>query len=89
MKILPLHGSIMTTKVNADDPTDKISGATFGVYSDADGDGIFNAKTDKLVGTLQEATPAFIRWIPSLTENSSYTRTRLLRLRTGQHLLSV
>ena len=53
VKILPLHGSIMTTKVNADDPTDKISGATFGVYSDADGDGIFNAKTDKLVGTLQ------------------------------------
>ena len=50
----PLHGSIMTTKVNADDPTDKISGATFGVYSDADGDGIFNAKTDKLVCTLQE-----------------------------------
>ena len=50
----PLHGSIMTTKVNADDPTDKISDATFGVYSDADGDGIFNAKTDKLVGTLQE-----------------------------------
>ena len=54
VKILPLHGSIMTTKVNADDPTDKISGATFGVYSDADGDGIFNAMTDKLVGTLQE-----------------------------------
>lgn len=54
VKILPLHGSIMTTKVNADDPTDKISGATFGVYSDADGDGIFNAKTDRLVGTLQE-----------------------------------
>lgn len=54
VKILPLHGSIMTTKVNADDPTDKISGATFGVYSDADGDSIFNAKTDKLVGTLQE-----------------------------------
>lgn len=54
IKILPLHGSVMTTKVNADDPTDKISGATFGVYSDADGDGIFNAKTDKLVGTLQE-----------------------------------
>ena len=50
----PLHGSIMTTKVNADDPTDKISGAMFGVYSDADGDGLFNAKTDKLVGTLQE-----------------------------------
>ena len=54
VRILPLHGSIMTTKVNADDPTDKISGATFGVYFDADGDGIFNAKTDKLVGTLQE-----------------------------------
>lgn len=54
VKILPLHGSIMTTKVNADDPTDKISGATFGVYSDADGDGIFNVMTDKLVGTLQE-----------------------------------
>ena len=54
VKILPLHGSIMTTKGNADDPTDKISGATFGVYSDADGDSIFNAKTDKLVGTLQE-----------------------------------
>lgn len=54
VRILPLHGSIMTTKVNADDPTDKISGATFGVYSDADGDCIFNAKTDKLVGTLQE-----------------------------------
>lgn len=54
VKILPLHGSIMTTKVNADDPTDKISGATFGVYFDADGDSIFNAKTDKLIGTLQE-----------------------------------
>ena len=54
MKILPLHGSIMTTKVNADDPTDKSPVRTFGVYSDADGDGIFNAKTDKLVGTLQE-----------------------------------
>ena len=28
---------------------------------------------------FRKATPAFIRWIPSLTENSFYTRTRLLR----------
>ena len=50
----PLHGSITTTKVNLEDPTDKISGAVFGVYADTNGNGKYDAETDLLVGTLDE-----------------------------------
>ena len=50
----PLHGAITTTKVNLEDPEDKISGAVFGVYEDANADGVFDPETDKLVGTLKE-----------------------------------
>lgn len=52
--IEPLHGAVTTTKVNADDPEDKISGAVFGVYLDADKNGVYDPETDELVGTLEE-----------------------------------
>ena len=50
----PLHGSLTTTKVNLEDPTDKISGAVFGVYADTNDNGKYDAETDLLVGTLDE-----------------------------------
>lgn len=52
--IEPLHGAVTTTKVNADDPEDKISGAVFGVYLDTDKNGVYDPETDELVGTLEE-----------------------------------
>ncbi len=57
----PLHGAISTTKVNLEDPEDKISGAVFGVYEDANADGVFDPETDKLVGTLKETETGVYR----------------------------
>ena len=50
-----LHGNIKLTKVDADYPDNKLSGAVFEVYKDKTGNGILD-KEDELVGTLTETS---------------------------------
>lgn len=49
-----LTGSVTTTKVDADYPENKLSGAIFEVYVDSDGDKAFDEGSDLLVGELTE-----------------------------------
>ena len=49
-----IRGNITLTKVDADYPENKLTGATFEVYKDNNGDGKFN-DGDALVGTLTES----------------------------------
>ena len=51
----PISGSVQATKVDADYPDNKLSGAVFEVYADADGDQIYNAEVDTLIGEMAEA----------------------------------
>lgn len=53
----PITGAVQTTKVDADYPDHKLSGAVFEVYHDADGDGIFNAEVDTLHDEMTETEP--------------------------------
>lgn len=46
-------GSVTATKTDKD-TAEKLSGAVFKVYADADGDKVFNERTDTLVGKLTE-----------------------------------
>ena len=48
-----IHGNIRLTKVDADYPDNKLTGATFEVYKDVNGDGKLDDK-DELVGNLEE-----------------------------------
>lgn len=50
-----IHGNIRLTKVDADYPDNKLTGATFEVYKDANGDGKLDDK-DELVGNLEETS---------------------------------
>ena len=50
-----VHGNIKLTKVDADYPDNKLSGAVFEVYKDKTGNGILD-KEDDLVGTLTETS---------------------------------
>ena len=50
-----IHGNIKLTKVDADYPDNKLSGAVFEVYKDKNGNGILD-KEDELVGTLTETS---------------------------------
>ena len=50
-----IHGNIRLTKVDADYPDNKLTGATFEVYKDVNGDGKLNDK-DELVGNLEETS---------------------------------
>ncbi len=50
-----VHGNIKLTKVDADYPDNKLSGAVFEVYKDKNGNGILD-KEDELVGTLTETS---------------------------------
>ena len=50
-----VHGNIKLTKVDADYPDNKLSGAVFEVYKDKAGNGILD-KEDELVGTLTETS---------------------------------
>ena len=45
---------MLPTKVNANDPNDKLSGAVFGIYLDVNKDGRYTAGTDTRVGTMAE-----------------------------------
>ena len=50
-----VHGNTKLTKVDADYPDNKLSGAVFEVYKDKNGNGILD-KEDELVGTLTETS---------------------------------
>lgn len=50
-----IHGNIRLTKVDADYPDNKLTGATFEVYKDVNGDGKLDDK-DQLVGNLEETS---------------------------------
>ena len=48
-----IHGNITLTKVDAEYPDNKLTGATFEVYKDSNGDGKLD-ESDELLGTLEE-----------------------------------
>ena len=48
-----VHGNIRLTKVDEDYPDNKLTGATFEVYKDVNGDGKLD-DGDELIGTLNE-----------------------------------
>ena len=48
-----IHGNIELTKVDADYPDNKLTGATFEVYKDVNGDGTLD-DGDELIGNLEE-----------------------------------
>ena len=50
-----IHGNIRLTKVDADYPDNKLTGATFEVYKDVNGDGKLDDK-DELIGNLEETS---------------------------------
>ena len=49
------RGTVTTTKVDEEYPENKLSGAVFEIYTDADGDGKFNADVDILIDTMTES----------------------------------
>lgn len=54
VKILPLHGSISTIKVDAGDSQHRLFGAVFGIYRDVNGDGRYTEGIDTFVGNMRE-----------------------------------
>ncbi len=52
-----IKGTAETTKVDADFPDHKLSGAVFEVYTDVDKNGEFDADIDKLAGEMAETEP--------------------------------
>lgn len=54
VKIKPLHGSVSLTKSSTMDDTKRLTGAEFTVYSDANGNGTYEADTDVKVNTLTD-----------------------------------
>lgn len=54
IKVKPLHGSVSLTKSSTMDDTKRLTGAEFTVYSDANGNGIYEADTDVKVDTLTD-----------------------------------
>ena len=50
-----VHGNIKLTKVDEDYPDNKLTGATFEVYKDVNGDGKLD-DGDELIGTLNETS---------------------------------
>ena len=49
-----ITGSVTTTKVDAEYPDNKLTGAVFEIYADVDGNGEFDTQIDKLVGEMTE-----------------------------------
>lgn len=54
IKVKPLHGSVSLTKSSTMDDTKRLTGAEFTVYSDANGNDIYEADTDVKVDTLTD-----------------------------------
>lgn len=59
VKILPLHGSISTIKVDAGDSKHRLLGAVFGIYCDVNGDGRYTEGVDTFVGRMVEKDTGF------------------------------
>lgn len=59
VKVLPLHGSISTIKVDAGDSQHRLSGAVFGIYRDVNGDGRYTEGVDTFVGRMVEKDTGF------------------------------
>ena len=59
VKILPLHGSISTIKVDAGDSQHRLLGAVFGIYCDVNGDGRYTEGVDTFVGRMVEKDTGF------------------------------
>ena len=51
-----IKGSVRLTKVDAEYPANKLTGAVFELYQDTDGDKKFDEKKDKLIGEVPEIT---------------------------------
>lgn len=56
-----IRGKVELTKVDADYPENKLTGAVFEVYSDTDANGEFDADTDEFVGNMTEAETGVYR----------------------------
>lgn len=54
---IPIKGNATTTKIDAEFPENKLSGAIFEVYVDTDSNQEFNAETDTLIGEMTEVEP--------------------------------
>lgn len=54
---IPIKGNATTTKIDAEFPENKLSGAIFEVYVDTDSNQEFNADTDTLIGEMTEGEP--------------------------------
>lgn len=54
-------GAVQTTKVDAEYPDHKLTGAVFEIYADVDGDKEFNANIDKLIGEMDETEDGVYR----------------------------
>lgn len=52
-----IRGTAETTKVDADYPENKLSGAVFEIYADVNNNGEFDADIDKLAGEMAESDP--------------------------------
>lgn len=59
VKILPLHGSITTVKVDAANSQHRLPGAVFGIYCDVNGDGCYTEGVDTFVGRMVEKDTGF------------------------------
>ena len=56
-----ITGSVQTTKVDAEYPDHKLTGAVFEVYVDVDGDQAYSAEIDKLIGEMSETEAGVYR----------------------------
>lgn len=52
----PIKGSVKIAKVDSEDINAQLSGAIFALYSDANGDGKYDAQTDKYIGDFTETS---------------------------------
>lgn len=74
-----VRGNITLTKVDADYPDNKLTGAEFEVYKDVNGDGKLD-KDDELLGTLEETSEGIyemrdpVLWKISCERNESAGR---------------
>ena len=54
-------GSVRLTKVDAEFPADKLTGAVFELYEDTDGNGEFHEESDALIGEIPEVSEGIYR----------------------------
>lgn len=56
-----ITGAVQLTKVDKEYPNNKLTGAIFEIYVDVDGDHVFNAEVDMLVGEMAETEAGVYR----------------------------